>query len=254
AKGIGAECAISLARDTGVKLALIGRSNPIKDEEVQSTLERAETLGITCAYFQADVTNKQEVTVAIKKIEDQLGTITGLTHAAGINHPKPLRDIDVQDLNLTIDIKLGGLKNVLSNLNKRSLKFLIAFSSIIGRAGLEGEGHYALGNEWLSSYISSIPDIPGMSIEWSVWSGVGMGQNLGTVETLRTRGITPRPLDKGIDLFKTLLGDLLNGKVRGTIVVSGRMGNIPTLSYGSKETPLLRFVEKVHVHYPIIEM
>ncbi|MEC1417479.1 SDR family NAD(P)-dependent oxidoreductase [Bacillus haynesii] len=254
AKGIGAECAISLARDTGVKLALIGRSNPIKDEEVQSTLERAETLGITCAYFQADVTNKQEVTVAIKKIEDQLGTITGLTHAAGINHPKPLRDIDVQDLNLTIDIKLGGLKNVLSNLNKRSLKFLIAFSSIIGRAGLEGEGHYALGNEWLSSYISSIPDIPGMSIEWSVWSGVGMGQNLGTVETLRTRGITPIPLDKGIDLFKTLLGDLLNGKVRGTIVVSGRMGNIPTLSYGSKETPLLRFVEKVHVHYPMIEM
>jgi enediyne polyketide synthase len=45
-KGIAAECALAFARETGVKLALIGRSDPKSDKELAENLSRMAAAGV----------------------------------------------------------------------------------------------------------------------------------------------------------------------------------------------------------------
>ena len=46
--------------------------------------------------------------------------------------------------------KLDGLRAVLDAVDPGRLRLLVTLGSIIGRAGLRGEGHYATANEWLA--------------------------------------------------------------------------------------------------------
>ena len=54
-KGIAAECALCLARETGVSLALIGRSRTETDAGLAANLERMSGLGVRFHYIAADV-------------------------------------------------------------------------------------------------------------------------------------------------------------------------------------------------------
>ncbi|HET9363771.1 MAG TPA: acyltransferase domain-containing protein, partial [Candidatus Angelobacter sp.] len=54
-KGIAAESALHLARTSGCRLALLGRSDPFADSELQSNLDRIKDAGISSAYFATDI-------------------------------------------------------------------------------------------------------------------------------------------------------------------------------------------------------
>src|SRR5439155_1695432 len=56
-KGIAAECALDLARTTGVRLALVGRSHPETDRDLKANLERLSALGVKFRYMSADVSD-----------------------------------------------------------------------------------------------------------------------------------------------------------------------------------------------------
>lgn len=253
-KGIAAECALSLAVETGSKLAIIGRSDPEKDKDLKNTLERAELLNITYCYEKADITNKYEVINAISNIQDKFGVITGFTHAAGINNPYSIDNLDMKEFNRTLETKYSGCENVLDFLNPEELKFFISFSSIIGRSGLQGESHYATSNEWLTNLTNSYEkkkNVKSLSLEWSVWNGIGMGNSLGVVESLKQQGITPIPVNVGVKYFISIIGSLLNGDLKEKVlVIAGRMGELSTLEFYREELPLLRFVEEVKLFYP----
>ncbi|HEX7737845.1 MAG TPA: SDR family NAD(P)-dependent oxidoreductase, partial [Ktedonobacteraceae bacterium] len=89
-KGIAAECAFALARETGVRLALLGRSQPARDNELAENLQRFSKAEITFRYVKADVTSAAEVEAALGEIENAMGSITALLHGAGTNTPRPL--------------------------------------------------------------------------------------------------------------------------------------------------------------------
>jgi enediyne polyketide synthase len=89
------------------------------------------------------------------------------------------------------------------------------------------------------------------AIEWSVWSGVGMGARLGTVDELARRGITPIPVEKGLEALHQLL---TRKSANVAAVVMGRLRELPTLRVERPELPFLRFLEKPRVYYPKIEL
>src|SRR5262249_25093831 len=60
-KGITAECALALARDTGAAVGLLGRSAPADDPELAANLERMAAAGVAFHYARADVTSADEV-------------------------------------------------------------------------------------------------------------------------------------------------------------------------------------------------
>ncbi|HXT50004.1 MAG TPA: SDR family NAD(P)-dependent oxidoreductase, partial [Thermoanaerobaculia bacterium] len=254
-KGITAECALTLARDTGAALALLGRSSPAADAELAANLERMRAAGVRVAYAAADVTDAAAVRAAIAALQRELGPVTALLHGAGHNAPRLLAQLDADGFHRTLAPKLAGLRHVLAALDPAHLRLLLAFGSIIARIGLPGEAEYAVANEWLAREVERFaraqPQCRCLTLDWSVWSGVGMGERLGAVEGLIRQGITPIPPDAGVAALRALLARPLP---RTPVVVSGRFGEPPTVELESRELPLLRFLERPRLFVPGVEL
>ena len=253
-KGITAECAFALAKETGVRLVLLGRSQPYQDPELLTNLDRMTAAGIEFRYIATDITDAVAVKSAIQIAEAAFGSISAILHGAARNVPQLLSNLEQQDFLHTLAPKVQGLQNVLAAVNPDNLQLLIAFGSIIARTGLPGEADYALANEWLVHLVerwqADHPLCRCLAIEWSLWSEVGMGSRLGSIDTLLRQGITPMPTEQGI----TMLRHLLTQPLASCAIATGRFGGLPTLQLEQAELPLLRFLEQPRVYYPGVEL
>jgi enediyne polyketide synthase len=254
-KGIAAECALALGRETAVRLVLVGRSQPEKDSELAANLERLTAAGIRFRYVAADITDAETARLAVKEGEKEFGSITAVLHGAGTNVPQLLTSLNEEQFQRTLAPKIRGAQNILAALDPDRLRLFVAFGSLIARTGMRGEADYAVANEWLARLVEqfqvSHPACRCLAIEWSVWSGVGMGERLGRVETLRQQGITPIPPDRGIAIVRNLLS---RRTPRTAVVVTGRFGEATTLRIDRPELPFRRFLEKPRIHYPGVEL
>jgi enediyne polyketide synthase len=177
-------------------------------------------------------------------------------HGAGRNEPAALTNLTEERFHQTLAVKIAGLRAVLDAVDQDRIKLLVTFGSIIGRAGLPGEAHYSTANDWMSEltvdFQRAHPQARAIAMEWSVWSGAGMGERLGVVEQRVRDGITPVSVDEGLRVLRQVLADPAAGPV---LTITGRMGGLPTLPLDtSKELPLTRFVDRVLVHYPDVEL
>lgn len=254
-KGIAAECALSLARETGARLALLGRSRPEDDPELSANLERIESAGVVFRYYAADVTGADAVREAVASAESELGGVTAVLHGAGVNTPRLLGALDEETFLRTLAPKVRGARNVLAAVDSARLRLFLTFGSIIARTGMRGEADYAVANEWLTDLTADLqlnhPHCRCLALEWSVWSGVGMGQRLGRVDALAQQGITPIPADEGMRVLRRLLE---RPSTPAAVVVAGRFGEPPTLKVERAALPLLRFLEERKVYYPGVEL
>ncbi|MEU7821733.1 type I polyketide synthase [Catellatospora sp. NPDC049133] len=254
-KGITAECALAMAVDSGAALGLLGRSDPAHDAELAANLDRMRALGVRVAYARADVTDTAAVAQAVHRIAEDLGPVTAVLHGAGRNEPAALTGVDMAAVRSTFAPKVSGLRTVLAAVEPQRLKLLVTLGSIIGRAGLRGEAHYATANEWLADLTVEVgrqfPNCRSLCLEWSVWSGVGMGERLSVVESLTRDGITPVTPEQGIAILRRLLAD---PDAPAVTVISGRTEGIDTVRYDLPELPLLRFVERPLVRYHGVEL
>ena len=254
-KGITAECALALARDTGARLALLGRADPAADPELAANLTRMREAGVRLRYVRADVTDPEAVRAAVAQVRAHLGPVAGILHGAGVNRPAALGALDPDTLRATLAPKVDGLANVLAAVEPDELRLLVTFGSVIGRGGLPGEAHYALANDWLARLTAEagrrFPGCRAVCLEWSVWSGVGMGERLSAVESLLRAGITPIPPDEGVRLLRQVL---TLPRLPASVVVTGRTDGLDTLRHERRELPLLRFLERPLVQYDGVEL
>ena len=254
-KGIAAECALSLAQETGVRLVLLGRSQPETDPELATNLNRMTNAGIQVKYLSADVIDAEAVKDAVSQIETDWGYICAIIHGAGANKPKLIKNLERQDCLHTLAPKVQGLQNLLAAINPEHLKLWVTFGSIIARTGLPGEADYALANEWLARLTAQFqaqnPHCHCLNLEWSVWSGAGMGERLGRVDALMQQGITPITPERGIAILRRLIAQFLPTT---SVVVTGRFGEPPTLKVEQPELPFFRFLEQPRVYYPGVEL
>ncbi|HEY0736840.1 MAG TPA: SDR family oxidoreductase, partial [Herpetosiphonaceae bacterium] len=254
-KGITAECALTLAQETGAKLVLLGRSLPENDRELAENLERMQASQLQVRYQAVDISDAAAVSLAIQEAEAALGPITAIIHGAARNEPQLIGQLDEAAIHKTFAPKVDGLANLLAAIDPDRLRLLVTFGSIIARTGLRGEADYALANERLvrltERFAAEHPTCRSVAIEWSVWSTIGMGEKLGSVAQLRREGITPIPPDQGLDLFRRLLAQPLPTVA---VVVTGRFGTIPTLQAEQPELPFLRFLEDPRVAVASVEL
>lgn len=254
-KGITAECALAIARRAGVSVALLGRSSPDDDPGLAANLRRMQECGVDYRYIRADVTSEREVRSAVEEIRGALGPVTAVLHGAGRNKPVSLAGLDEDAFRQTLAPKVGGLETVLTAVGPATLKLLVTFGSIIGRAGLRGQADYATANDWLTAATRKVaaenPECRCLALEWSVWSGAGMGERLGVLESLTREGISPISVDDGIE---TLLRLLASPRTPSSLVVMGRAGDLPTITLEPRDLPLTRFLDQARVYYPGIEL
>jgi enediyne polyketide synthase len=255
ARGITAECALQLAHESGARLAIFGISQPAADDEIISNLERMKAAGVDFRYYSVDVTDAAATRDAIREVEKDLAPVTAILHGAARNVPCLIENLNSEAISKTVAPKIRGAQNLLAAIDPDHLRLFITFSSIIARTGLPGEAHYGLANEWLTSlteqWQTTHPHCRCLAIEWSVWSGVGMGARLGTVDSLARTGITPIPVEKGLNTLRRLV---CRNSANVSTVVMGRLRDMPTLKVERPELPFLRFLEKPRVYYPKIEL
>jgi enediyne polyketide synthase len=251
ASGIGAECALRLAACTGAAIAMIGR-RAADDDTVRAILDRAAQAGLRCVYRTADVTDADTLRDAFASVEREFGSVTVLMHAAGRNEPRAFAHLTADELAQTLAPKVQGLRHALAAVP--NLRRVIAFGSIIGRLGLEGEAHYALANALAADIVARWADTHdgarGLTIEWSAWSGLGMGERLGTIERLADRGVAALSVDDALDEFERLIRD----DAQGTIAVCGRFGDSRHAGTDAVQLPALRFVGQPLIYYPGCEL
>jgi enediyne polyketide synthase len=254
-KGITAECALAVAADSGAKLAVLGRSDPADDAELAANLRRMADSGVRVHYARADVTDADRVRAAVAEVEQALGPVTAVLHGAGRNEPAALTSLDADAFRRTFAPKVDGLRAVLGAVDADRLRLLVTFGSIIGRAGLRGEGHYSTANAWLADltteFAENHPDCRAICMEWSVWSGVGMGERLSVVDALARDGVTPISPEQGVQIMRRLVTD---PDVPAVVVISGRTEGVDTVRYDLPELPLLRFVDRPLIRYHGVEL
>ena len=254
-KGIAAECALHLARASGARLLLMGRSRPADDVELAANLERFAAAKVSVRYLVADVTDPAAVQSALAEGQRESGPVTAFIHAAGANVPQLISSLDEDAFRRTLAPKVDGARHVLAALDAERLRLFVTFGSIIGRAGLPGEADYAVANERLTQltedFQAAHPRCRCLAAEWSVWSGVGMGARLGRIEGLRQQGMTPISPEVGVAILEELLRHELPAV---SVVIAGRLGELPTLTLAKPELPFRRFLEHTRVFYPGVEL
>jgi len=253
-KGITFECIYALSNKYKNKLIIIGRSDPDKDEKLKNNLKRLESSNIKFKYLSVDLNDKLILQETIELAQKEFGEISCVIHGAGVNHPCLAEDLSIDKAYRVLNPKVFGLKNILEIL-KNKIKLLINFSSIIGRVGMIGECDYAYANSWISwlaNEYNKKDNCKCISLEWSVWSGVGMGEQLGKIDELLEKGITPITPEQGVKCFMNLLD---NKNIKSNIFISGRLGKKPPIDIcPKKELPFNRFLENIKVFYPNVEL
>ncbi|WP_435149118.1 type I polyketide synthase [Micromonospora aurantiaca (nom. illeg.)] len=252
AKGIGLECAAEVCQATGATAVLFGRS-PGTDPEVRAGLDRLTALGITAGYHTVDVSDGQAVTAAVTAAQERYGPVRGLLHAAGHNTPRRIEDVTVEGLRATLAPKADGFDHLVAALGD-DLRFAVAFGSVIGRTGLTGQSEYAVANEWLARRCAELtrerPRTRWLTVQWSAWSGVGMGVRLGVLDALVRDGLEPISVPAGTDLLLRLLAAPDTGPC---VLAAGRLPAGPTLRYRDDDRTGGRFAERVLALTPGVE-
>ena len=259
-RGIAAEWALGLAKESGCKVALVGRT-PVEGNgselsaEVFATIRRFEDEQLSCRYYQCDVADRSSLQKTADQVRGDFGEITAVLHAAGTNIPQATRNLDRDVVEQTLAPKIRGTIHLLQTVSLGKVKLFVTFGSIIGQTGLAGQAAYAFANEWMNRTLlqtqREFPRMKCVSINSSVWAGAGMGHRLGSIDALAREGVTPIEPKAGVKVILDLLRRPLKSP---ETIVCGRVHRLPTLRFDIPPVPVSRFLERSRTHYPGVEL
>ncbi|MEN8262910.1 MAG: type I polyketide synthase, partial [Nitrospirota bacterium] len=261
AKGITAECSLSLAQTTNVRVALIGSSphpgeNSDNGGEIAQTLKRFGDSGLTAKYYQCDIVNPGAVDSVVKRIQKELGDIGGVIHGSALNKPGNLDKVSTEDALKEVAPKVLGTVNLCNALKDSPPKLFAGFSSIIGISGMIRNAWYGFSNEALNlllcRFAKEHPETSVLSIAFSIWDDVGMGVRMGSTKYLAQMGIGAIPAKEGVRRFLQLI---MNDPGEKQVIVAARIANLDTLQPHLFPLPKSsRFLEKIIYYYPKVEI
>lgn len=190
------------------------------------TLRNIESLrkkGLSVQYYTVDVTDDEKMLKIFQQIQEKTEKpITIVVHGAGIEESKSFLKKKLDKAHKVVDVKVGGFLNVLKHLKLQDIKYFVAFSSVAGRYGNQGQIDYAFANAYLSrlAWDFTQRNIPFLTIDWTAWADIGMATQGSTLQILTQAGVIPVPSQIGMKIFSKLV---LNN-FKGEYIVAGRLG------------------------------
>ena len=203
--GIGLLLAEHLARTVHARLALVGRtplppasqwdeilnhSSAVSDSFSKiARLRDIQSLGSEILTISADITDSNQIAEVIQSTRERFGNIHGVIHAAGLIDDGPLLTKTRETTDRVLAPKIQGTLALQEALIDEKVDFLLLFSSISAFAPPAGQVDYAAANAFLDAYALSRTSQPVISVNWGLWSDVGMAihQGLGTLPVIGKR-------------------------------------------------------------------
>ena len=142
-RGIGAQCALTFARE-GYDVAL----NYCRSEEKALALVREiEALGVRACAVQADVADSMQVKKMFETVRAELGTVDVLVNNAGVAHVGLLTDMTDDEWRRVIDTDLSGTfyccREALSDMIRAHSGVIVNIASMWGEVGASCEAAYS---------------------------------------------------------------------------------------------------------------
>ncbi|MDH3656385.1 MAG: SDR family NAD(P)-dependent oxidoreductase [Myxococcales bacterium] len=154
AKGITAQCALALARETRATMVLVGSSRAPDAEahgpgadEIRETLLKFEAEGLRSEYRQCDLAVREDVERLVAAVRKDFGSVDVLVHGAGLNRPRRVEEPNVSEVIEEIAPKLLGALHLFAALEDVPPKMFVALTSVIGVVGMAHNGWYAFANQ-----------------------------------------------------------------------------------------------------------
>jgi hypothetical protein len=196
-----------------------------RQEAALRAIEVVEAAGGRAYYHQVDLLDGAAVTAVIEQVRQRHGRMDVLIHAAGLEISRALADKDRQQFDLVFDVKADGFFNLLRAAKDMPIGATVAFSSVAGRFGNNGQTDYSAANDLLCKVTSSLrqwrPATRGIVIDWTAWGGIGMATRGSIPKIMAMAGIDMLPPEVGVP---TVRRELIYGHCQGEIVVGSRLG------------------------------
>jgi acyl transferase domain-containing protein/NAD(P)-dependent dehydrogenase (short-subunit alcohol dehydrogenase family)/acyl carrier protein len=205
--GIGIEIIKRVVASDNIKIAIVGRS--ALNGQKQRVLNRLQNINPHVQYYVADVTNYTETNQVIGNVVEKWQKIDLVIHCGGVVDDRLLVSKNWRSFQKVLDPKLTGTWNVHRATQGLDLKYFVVFSSIVSIIGNRGQIDYATANALLDGFIQfrKKNNYPGKSIaiNWSLWDGVGMGENLLAKNSFSQKNLEPINAEKAVNAFFDIL-------------------------------------------------
>jgi NAD(P)-dependent dehydrogenase (short-subunit alcohol dehydrogenase family) len=196
-----------------------------REEAALRAIESVEAAGGTAYYRSVNLLDGSALAAIVDEVRQTFGRIDVLVHAGGIEISRTLPDKDYNQFSLVFDIKADGFFSLLNAAKDMPIGATVAFSSVAGRFGNNGQTDYSAANDLLCKVTSSLrgwrPDTKGIVIDWTAWGEIGMATRGSIPKIMEMAGIDMLPPSAGVP---TVRRELVAGSYRGEVVVGGRLG------------------------------
>lgn len=195
-----------------------------REEAALRSIEAVEVAGGRVCYHSLDLRDGEAVAGVMTEIRQRYGRVDVLLHAGGLEISHSLADKDAAQFDLVFAVKADGFFNLLRAAKGLPIGVTVAFSSVAGRFGNNGQTDYSAANDLLCKITNSLrqwrPDTRGLVIDWTAWGGIGMAMRGSIPKIMEMAGIEMLPPEVGVP---TVRRELVKGG-QGEIVVAGRLG------------------------------
>ena len=179
--------------DCGARLVLAGTAEPGEAAAIDIGLTDLRGAGADVSYVPADLSDPDEAEAAIASVEQRVGPVTAVVHAASTGPLRECAGLAGDDLGAQIARQADGLSNVLGAVSAAGLRVLVTLGTVPARYGAARNCAPALAASALAEQARRLrPSLPGCRILHADWPWPGSSDQIGVAELTR-----PRPL--GLD-------------------------------------------------------
>jgi enediyne polyketide synthase len=254
----------------GATVAIVGRSHPDGDEQVIAGIDKLRIAGAKIAYELVDLADHSSLVAAVRRIEARFGCVTAIGHATGSVPGAEVANLTPQTIHGQVRAHTAPLDQLAAavravarsggSARRARLRWILTCGSVTGRYGLPGESIGAYVTSALADYGEQIaagsPGCRSQHIDWPAWAGEAIGERADLTEAMISAGYSVMPVEQAP---RILLKALATDGLPARIAVHGRVG-VPaprpiaiTGALGRNDMSE-RFIERVLVHYPGVEL
>ncbi|MFV8311737.1 SDR family NAD(P)-dependent oxidoreductase [Mycobacteroides chelonae] len=202
--GFGLATARSLARAGATHLILAGRSGATT-EVARAQIEALRAADVDVWEERIDISDYDQVSDLIAKVEASGHPLRGVFHAAAVAHDEVLADISAESLYKVFAPKVDGALNLdkATREHEVPLDHFVLYSSISGLIGIVPQVTYAAANSVLDGLAQArhAAGLPALSVSWGAMSGGGMAEVEAIVKFLDSVGLRRLNMDLGATLM-----------------------------------------------------
>jgi acyl transferase domain-containing protein len=196
ARGVTAACARELGRKFGLRLALVGSTEPVavepawltlddaglrdlkgrvmldakgrgvdpraawksveKSIEIRKSIAAFKAAGIDARYFACNLADAAAVRAVVQQVAADVGPVRGIVHGAGFEAACRFEKKTMEGLEATLGPKCVGLEHLVAAVDPATLEAVVGFGSTSGRFGGHGQADYSLANDMLAKMLGQL--------------------------------------------------------------------------------------------------